>query len=63
VNVAQTVTRQEPGDTDARAESVGDGCVIVVAGRKWFVDLADIMELRIPSRDCGRQVDELALAE
>ena len=45
----------EPGDTDARAEVVGMGCFVVVDGFKWFVDLADLMEQRVPGRDCGRR--------
>lgn len=64
MNAQQTIIHErEPGDTDAKAEAVGEGVVIMVAGRRWFVDLADLMEERIPGMTCGHPLDELTLAQ
>ena len=63
MNANQIVNLPETGDTDARAESVRVGCRIMVAGHEWFVDLADLMESRIPGLTCGRPAEELSLSE
>ena len=63
MNAERSIKLPEQGDTDARAESVGEGCVIMVAGRAWFVDLADLMEQRIPGMSCGKCLEAVTLAE
>lgn len=53
----ETVTKlPELGDTDARAESVGEWANVVVGDEVWQVDLADVFEQRLVGATCGRRV-------